>query len=348
MRLAKRGATLHPELRTQNHEWTDKKMRTLGFALPMISIAMAASVIAAGGYHLIQRIPIPGGLDWDYMAIDAAARRLYVSHDKEVVVIDTDTNRRVGAIAVTEGAHGTAIASEFGRGFISKTDPGSVTIFDTKTLRPIKEVRVGDDPNCILYDRSTRRVFTADRGSKQVTAIDAQSGNVAGTIGPLDGKVEYAASDEAGHVFINMQDKNTVLDLDAKALKVLHTWPVAPCEQPTSMAIDRPGRRLFIGCRSGVMAVMDASSGRVVTTLPIGKGVDATAYDADAHLVFDSNGDGTMTVVKQDSADRYRVIENVSTQQGARTMAIDSKTHRAFLVAATTKPGSFTVLVLAP
>ncbi len=329
-----------------------------------ISMTVAAGIVIGDGYHLTQRIPVPGDYGWDYMTVDAAARRLYVSHEREVVVIDADTHAIVRTIPVTKGAHGIAIAQEFGKGFISKTDPGSVTVFDTKTLKPLDEVRVGDDPNSIIYDPSTKRVFTADRGSKQVSAIEAKTGKVVGTIGPLGGKVEFMVGDEAGHVFINMQDLNTVLQLDARELKVLQSWPVAPCAQPTGIAMDRPGKRLFIGCRSGVMSVVNAVNGQVVSTLPIGRGVDATTYDPGTHLVFNSNGDGTLTVVKQDSADQYRVVENVATQATARTMAIDLKTHKAFLAAAqfetapaaaggapprrTMRPGSFTVLVLAP
>lgn len=309
-------------------------MRTLKLMSPLALLVVASVFLnAADSYRLIQRVAVPGESDWDYLALDSGARRLYVSHGSEVVVINTDTNTIGGRIPVTKGAHGIAIATEFGKGFISKTDPGSVTVFDLKSLRPLQDIRVGDDPNCILYDSATKRVFTADRGSKQVSAIDARSGKVVGAIGPLDGKVEYAVSDGVGHVLINLQDRNVLLQLDANALTVIHAWPVAPCVQPTSMAIDRASKRVFIGCRSGVIAVVDASSGHVVTTLPIGKGVDATAYDETSHSVFASNGDGTMTVISQETSDRYRVVENVKTETGARTMAFDPLSQRAFLAA---------------
>src|SRR5712692_8383160 len=221
-----------------------KSIRVVAVVIPAL-LAVTVGVVFGDGYHLVQRISVPGDYGWDYLIVDTPARRLYVSHEREVVVIEADSTAIVGTVPATKGVHGIAIAAEFGKGFISKTDPGSVTIFDTKTLKPLAEVRVGDDPNSIVYDSASKRVFTADRGSRQVSAIDAQTGKVVGTIGPLGGKVEFMVSDEAGHLFINMQDLNTVLQLDPRALKVLHSWPVAPCEQPTGIAMDRAGQRLF-------------------------------------------------------------------------------------------------------
>ena len=331
----------------------------------LLSLLCAAAALAADSYQLVKRIPIPGDYGWDYLAVDSAARRLYVSHDREVVVVDIDSGSQVGVIPNGRGVHGIAIAPDFGRGFITNGQPGTVTIFDLKTLRALDEVKIGENPNCVLFDPKTQRIFTADRGSQRVSAIDPRSGKVIGTIENLGGKVEYAVADGEGHVFMNMQDRNTVLKLDAQGLKVLATWPLAPCEQPTSIAMDRAGKRLFIGCRSGVLAVVNATNGKLVATLPIGKAVDATTFDLETHLVFNSNGDGTLTVTKQESVDRYRVVENVKTQTGARTMALDPKTHKVFLAAAeyapappaspgqprprgTMVPGSFSILVFAP
>jgi len=335
-------------------------MKTILFGL-LSTIA----ALAADNYSLVKRIPIPGDYGWDYLAVDSAARRLYVSHDKEVVVVDADSGALVGTIPNGRGVHGIAVAPEFGRGFITNGQPGTVTIFDLKTLKTLDEVKVGENPNCVLFDPKTKRVFTADRGSQRVSAIDPKSGKVIGTIENMGGKVEYAVADGEGHVFMNMQDRNTVVKLDAQNLKVLATWPLAPCEQPTSIAMDRAGKRLFIGCRSGVMSVVNTTNGKVVDTLPIGKSVDATTFDPELHLAFNSNGDGTLTVTKQESVDKYRVVENVKTQTSARTMALDPKTHKVFLAAAEYEPappptpgqprarakmvpGSFTILVFAP
>jgi DNA-binding beta-propeller fold protein YncE len=324
-------------------------------------IVLAATSIAAGGRHLIKKIPVPGDYGWDYLTADSEGRRLYVSHDREVVVLDLDTGTLIGKIP-GKSVHGIAIAKDFGRGFISCSDPGSVVIFDLKTLAVIDRVPVGADPNVILFDQKTLRIFTADRGSKRVTALDPKTGKVIGTIEGLAGKTEHAASDDAGHIFLNMQDLNTMLKLDAQELKVMETWPTAPCEQPSSMDMDRTHQRVFLGCRSGVMAVIDGNSGRIVTTQPIGKGVDATEFDSDRGLVYFSSGDGTMSVFHEDAPDKYTLVESVKTQTGARTMAIDRKTGRAYLSAAEfgprpepapgnppprapTIPGSFSVLV---
>ena len=286
---------------------------------------------AADSYHLTKKIPIPGDYGWDYLTADTEGRRLYVSHDREVVVLDLDSGAILGKIPGSD-VHGIAVVKEFGRGFISCSDPGSVIIFDLKTLAVIDKVPVGADPNGIIYDHKTRRIFTADRGSKRVTAIDAKTGKVTGTIEELGGRTEHLASDEAGHIFLNMQDRNTVLKIDSQALKVLETWPVAPCEQPSSMDMDAAHERVFIGCRSGVMAVVDGNTGRIVTTQPIGKGVDATEFDAAKGLIYFSSGaDGTLSIFHEETPDHYSLSERVKTQVGARTMALDKKTGKVFL-----------------
>jgi DNA-binding beta-propeller fold protein YncE len=295
---------------------------------------LAVAAAAAGGRHLIQRIPISGDYGWDYLTADSEGRRLYVSHDKEVVVIDLDSAAIIGRIPGSD-VHGIAIVRALERGFISATDPGSVTIFDLKTLAIIDKVPVGADPNAILFDPKTQRVFTVDRGSKQVTAIDPRTGKIVGRIDNLGGRTEHAASDESGALFLNMQDRNTLLKIDAQALTVTATWPLAPaCEQPSSMDMDRVHERIFIGCRSGVMAVVDGNTGRIVATQPIGKGVDATEFDSRTGLVYFSSGGGgerSMSVFHQDAPDAYTLVENVKTQAGARTMALDRKTGRAYL-----------------
>ena len=298
--------------------------------LPVLAV-IATSLVAQSGRHLIKKIPVPGDYGWDYVTADGEGRRLYVSHDREVVVIDLDSGAIAGKIP-GQGVHGIAIARDIGRGFISCTDPGSVVIFDLKTLAVIERVEVGADPNVILYDRKTQRVFTADRGSKRVTALDAKTGRIVGTVENLGGRTEHAVLDDDGHLFLNMQDRHTMLKIDAAGLKVLETWPMAPCEQPSSMDIDRAHKRVFVGCRSGVMTVVDTTNGRIVTTQPIGRGVDAAEFDPDRALVyFSTGGDGAMWVFHEDTPDKYTLVETVKTQTGARTMAIDRKTGRAYL-----------------
>ena len=294
-------------------------------------VVLAMTLAAAGGRHLIKKIPIPGDYGWDYLTADTEGRRLYVSHDREVVVLDLDSGAIIGKIPGND-VHGIAVVRNLGRGFISATDPGSVTIFDLKTLAVIGRVTVGEDPNAIFYDRRTKHVFTIDRGSKRVSAIDPKTGTVVGTVEGLGGRTEHAVSDEAGHVFLNMQSLGTLLRIDAQALKVTDTWNLAPCEQPSSMDIDRIHQRVFIGCRSGVMTVVDGTTGRIVTTQPIGRGVDAAEFDATRGLVyFSTGGDGAMWVFHEDSPEKYTLVETVKTQAGARTMAIDRKTGKAFL-----------------
>src|ERR1700733_10604880 len=240
-----------------NMKRTVSRMRIFACSL-FIFVPFAIVAHAADSYHLIKKIPIPGDGGWDYVAADSEARRLYVSHNTEIVVLDLDSGAIVGKIAGGPDMHGAAIASEFGRGFISESNPGSVVIFDLKTLAKIDEVRVGDDPNGIIYDHLTKRIFTADRGSKRVTAIDAKTGKIAGTIENLGGRTEHLASDKAGHVFLNMQDRNTLLKLDAQNFKVLETWPTKPCDAPSSMDMDRAHSRVITGCRgAGMMNAVD-------------------------------------------------------------------------------------------
>ena len=302
----------------------------------IVSFAMLASPLgAAGVYHLIKKISIAGDGGWDYVAADSEGRRLFVSHDTELIVLDLDSGAVVGKIKGGDDTHGAAVARELGRGFISASDPGSVTIFDLKTLAVIDKVRVGDDPNGIIYDHKTNRVFTADRGSKRVTAIDAKTGKIVATSENLGGRTEHLASDEAGHIFLNMQSLNTLLKLDAQTLKVLETWPTAPCGAPSSMDMDRAHARVFIGCRSGDMAVADANTGKMITTQPMGKGVDACEFDPATALIYCSTGaDGALWIFHEDNPDQYSLVESVKTQIGARTMAVDHKTGKVYLAVA--------------
>ena len=302
---------------------------------------VATLAVAMDGYQITKKIPVPGQGGWDYLAVDEAARRLYVSHGTEVEVLDVDSGKLVGKIEDTPGVHGIAIAPELGRGFVSNGQAATVTIFDLKTLQKIGDVPTGKKPDAILYDPATARVFAFNGGSNNATVIDAKEGKVAGTV-DLGGGPEFAAADGTGFVFDNLEDEGLVLKIDARKMTVEQRWKA--CDAPSSMAMDRENRRLFIGCRSKVMAVMNADTGQVIMTVPIGDHVDATAYDATTKLIFNSNGEGTVTVVRQDSPDKYSVVETVKTLPRAKTMALDPKTHQLFL--STAENGHFEVLVV--
>jgi YVTN family beta-propeller protein len=304
---------------------------------------LAASAQTAGSYHVTKKIPIAGEGSWDYLTVDESARRLYVSHGTQVEVLDVDSGAIVGKIANTLGVHGIAIAPDLGRGFVSNGQSSTVTIFDLKTLKTIADVPTGKKPDAIIYDPATSRVFAFNGGSNSATAIQAADGKVAGTV-DLGGGPEFAVADGSGYVYDNLEDESLVLKINSRSLKVEQRWPTAPCASPSSMAMDRPNRRLFVGCRSKVMAVMNADTGQVITTLPIGDHVDATAFDPDSRLIFNSNGEGTITVIHQDSPDKYSVVENVKTLPRAKTMALDPKTHQLFL--STAEAGQFEVLMV--
>ncbi len=297
----------------------------------------------AEGFAISKKIPIPGQGSWDYLNVDETARRLYVSHGTQVEVLDVDSGAIVGKIENTPGVHGIAIAPELGRGFVSNGQSSTVTIFDLKTLKTIAEVPVGKKPDAIIYDPATSRVFAFNGDSNSATAIQAADGKVAGTV-DLGGGPEFAVADGSGYVYNNVEDASLVLKINARTLKVEERWPTAPCASPSSLAMDRSNRRLFIGCRSKVMAVMNADTGKVVATLPIGDHVDATAFDPDSRLVFNSNGEGTITVIHQDAPDKYSVVETTKTLPKAKTMALDPKTHQLFL--STAEAGQFEILVV--
>jgi DNA-binding beta-propeller fold protein YncE len=309
-----------------------KSKRNLLFAgLLLTAPALLAAPPAAPGYHLAKEITLGGEGGWDYLTVDSAARRLYVSHSTKVVVVDVDSGKTVGEVGNLSGVHGIAIAADLGRGFISNGRASTVTIFDLKTLATIAEVKVtGDNPDAILYDPLTHQVFTFNGRSKNATVLAGKSGKVVGTIA-LGCKPEFATSDAAGKVFVNIEDVSEVIAIDARSLKVLAHWPLKPCESPSGMAIDRKHHRLLIGCENEMAAVMDDTNGKVVTTVPIGKGVDANGFDPATGLGYSSNGEGTLTVIREETPDRFTVAETVTTRKGARTMALDEKTHTVYL-----------------
>jgi DNA-binding beta-propeller fold protein YncE len=337
------------------------------FIALLISIALPASVLAAQtrGYRVTARIPVVEDGSWDFLTVDAAARRLYVTHGTRVQVLDIDADTLVGEIPNTPGVHGVAVAPDLGRGFTSNGRTASVTIFDLRTLATLDSVKVsGDGPDAIVYDSASRRVFTFNGRTHNATAIDAATGRVVGTI-PLSGKPEVAVADGAGRIFVNIEDRSELSALDPNALTVVATWPLPGCQEPSGLALDRAHRRLFVVCSNSRMLVVNADGGSVVATLPIGARVDGTAFDPATQLAFSSNGEGTMTVIAEETPDRYRVVGNVPTERGARTVALDPRTHRVFTATAQLTPpepatetnphprpgivpGTFVVLVLSP
>ncbi len=340
-----------------------KNWKHSGFFLLFVGLTFGAVLhgkahpAGPSGYQLVKTIPLPEDGFWDYVGVDSVARRIYVSHATKVLVLDADSFHVVGEIPDTQGVHGIAVAPDLRRGFTSNGRAATATIFDLETLKTLGTVNTGKNPDAIAYEPVTQRVFTFNGASKDATAFAASDGTVAGTI-PLPGKPEFAAADGKGKIFVNIEDTAELVEIDAQALKVLHRWPLAPCDSPSGLSMDQKNRRLFAGCHNKMMAVVDADSGKVIATPAIGEGVDATAYDPGTGFALSSNGEGTLTVVKQDGPDKYSVLENVSTKTSARTMGLDLKTHNVVLPGAeflppkegerrgAMKPGSFVLLVV--
>ncbi len=300
-------------------------------ASPATSPQAAASPASGtqAGYHITNKYTIGGDAGWDYILIDSDARRLYVTHFQKIEVLDADTGKTLGQITDTPGVHGIALVKAINKGFTSNGKADTVSVIDLQTLKHIAEIKAGKKPDAITYDPSVDRVFVSNGDSDDVTVIDATAGKVVGTI-PVGGAPEYSAFDGKGTAWVNLEDKNAFVTIDEKTLKVTKTTPIAGCEEPASMAFDAGNRRLFIGCKNNLLAVVDPDSGKVVKTLPIGEHVDATIYDAANHLIFAPTGDGMLTVVRQDSADAYSIVENAKTMRGAKTLALDSKTGKLF------------------
>ncbi len=289
-----------------------------------------AAVPARAAYHVVKKIPIGGDGFWDYLTVDAAARRLYVSHGTHVVVVDLGTDKVVGDIPDTPGVHGIALAPELGRGFISCGRANAATIFDLKTLKVLGQVNTGQNPDAILYDPASQRVFTFNGGSGDATAFEAATGKVVGRLA-FGGKPEFAQADGAGTVWVNIEDKSEVVSFDSRKLAVLGRVPLTPGEEPSGLALDAARHRVFSGCRNKLMTVLDTGTGKVIATVPIGDRVDGNGYDPETGLAFSSNGDGTLTVAKETGPGTFAVVETVATQAGARTMAIDPRTHAIYL-----------------
>ena len=305
------------------------------FAFLLVGVSLP---LYAQQYKVTGQIPIKGSGGWDYAYVDSSNHRLYVAHSTQVDVVDLGSEKPVATIGGLKHVHGIAIADDLNRGFITDGGDDIVVVFDLKSNAILQRVKTGSNPDGIVYDTSTQRVFAFNGRSGDITAINAKDGSVAGTIA-VGGKLEFPASDGKGSVFVNVEDKNEIVKLDPRGLKVVTHWPLKGCDEPSGLAIDIGSHRLFSVCGNKTMAVVDYDSGKEVATVPIGEGPDATAYDADKKLIFSSNGEsGSLTVVKQESADTYSVVGNVPTEQSARTMALDSSTHKIYLPAAKIAP----------
>ena len=326
-------------------------LTALGAALP------AALFAATTGYHLTGEIAIGGDGGWDYLSVDSTARRLYVSHQSHVVIVDVDSNKVVGDIPDTPGVHGIAIASDIGKGFVSNGRGNNVTVFDLKTGKATADkIATGDNPDSIRYDPVSKRVFTFNGRSKNSTVIDAARSTVVTTI-PLPGKPEFAVADGKGHLFVNIEDTNEIVELDAAKATVVKKYALTGCDEPSGLAIDTKTRRLFSVCSNRVMAVSDPDAGKVLATPAIGAGSDGVVFDPGPGYAMSSNGDGTLTIVAQ-SGGKWDVVDNIATERGARTIALDEKTHKVYLPTAkqgptpagggraTFLPNSFKVLVV--
>jgi len=319
------------------------KLRTkLVFALVTLALTcglvLAQAQGSAAGYHLLHEFKPGGDGGWDYLTMDAASRRLYISRGTHFQILNIDSGKLEGDIPDLKGVHGIALDKANNKGFISDGRDNSVVVIDLKTLKQTGKVQAGTNPDAILFDPFSKRVFAFNGRSNNATVIEAKDNSVAGTI-DLGGKPEFAVSDGKGKVFVNLEDKSSVVQIDPKEMKVVNTWSLAPGDGPSGLAIDADHDVLFSGCDNEKMVVVDGNGGKVLTTVPIGKGVDATAYDKGAKQAYSSNGgSGNITVVKEDSATSFSVAGEVTTRSRARTMTVDEKTHNLITVTAEFEP----------
>lgn len=307
-------------------------------ATSILCIVCVPRCRADGPYHFIKEIAVGGEGGWDYLSVDEAARRLYVSHASKVVVIDLDKDAVAGEITNTPGVHGIALAPELQRGFSSNGQESKSSIVDLKTLQTLSKVETGNNPDAILYDPGQQEVYTFNGRGQSATVFEAKTGKVITTVA-LPGKPEFAAVDQkVGRVYCNIEDKSEVVAIDTKTHQITNTWPIAPGEEPSGMGFDVEHHRLFLGCHNKLMVMMDSTSGKIVATVPIGDRVDANAFDPGTRFAFSSNGDGTVTIAHEDTPDKLTVVQSLATERGARTMALDPKTHRVYLASAKYEP----------
>jgi YVTN family beta-propeller protein len=322
----------------QIQEMEMKQILAVLIAVPIATFVLAALPASAQKqYKVVNRVKLGGEGGWDYLYYDKDGHRLFITRGTHVMVVDTASLKVTADIPDLSGIHGVTLAPALNRGFISNGGDNSVTIFDLKTLAKLDNVKVGERPDAIMYDPFTKHVSTFNARSKDSTVLEAATGKAVGTV-PLGGKPEFPASDEKGKVFVNIEDQSEIAEIDANKLTVLNKWPLAPCQEPSALAFDRAHHRLFAGCDNKMMAVVDSQSGKVVTTVPIGAGVDAGRFNANTQEVFMSCGEGVLTVIHEDSPDKYTVTQNLATAKGARTMAMDYENGVAYLVTAQREP----------
>jgi DNA-binding beta-propeller fold protein YncE len=316
-----------------------KKLAGLFFVLILCSLLTtaypraAAQSGGASGYHLIKKVKLGGVGGWDYLEVDAATHRLFISRATHVIVVDPEQGKIVGDIPDTQGVHGIAFAAEFNKGFTTNGRTSDSTIFDLTSLKVTGNAKTDKDTDAIIYDPFSKRVFTFNGDANTASAIDAASGTLVGTF-PLGGGPEFGASDGKGKMFVNLEDKSALVKFDAKTLKIENTWPLAPCESPSGLAIDAAHEILVVGCHNKLMTFVDGNSGKVIGTVPIGQGVDANRFDPVTGYAFASCGDGTITIAHEDSPTKFSAVETIQTQRGARTMALDYATHTVYTVTA--------------
>jgi YVTN family beta-propeller protein len=327
-----------PQLPVSTGYWSEIVNIKVFFSVSAAVISLAGTAApwaaeSAPGYVVSHRWKLGGAGGWDYLTVDSTGKRLFISRGDHVDVVDTAAGTVMGVIADTQGVHGIALAENLKRGYTSNGRADSITVFDLDTLKVISQVPVsGHNPDAILYEPISKRVFTFNGRSKDVTVIDASTLAILATI-PVPDKPEFAVEDGAGQIFVNIESEaGQMLVIDSRKLAVTSTWPMPGCASPSGLAIDKVKHRLFSVCDAGVMAVTDGVSGKQIATLKIGEGPDAAAFDVTRHLAFSSNGEGTLTVVQQDASGHYTVRQNVKTQRGARTMALDQGTGRIYLV----------------
>ena len=320
-------------------------MKKLGMVASAALVLCVSFVFAKTNYQLLKKVAVPGSGGWDYITVDPDARRVYISHSTQVDVLDADTFAHVGTIPNTAGVHGIAVAPGTGRGYISSGKSDAAIAFDLQSLARLGEIKVGKKPDAIIYEPFTKRIYVMNGDSEDITVLNAADGAVVATIA-LGGGPEYAVSDGRGNLYVNLEEQNETLHIDVSALQVKDRWPLSPCATPTSLAMDIENRRLFVGCRSRHFAVLNANTGKIVFTGPIGDRVDAAAFDSRTRLVYLSTGDGRVFVFHQDSPDRYSMAQEISTKPGAKTMGYDPKTGNLFVP--TNENGIMQVLVLSP
>lgn len=308
----------------------------VAFAAVLVT-AIAGAAQTTSGYHVAKTIVVGGDGGWDFVNFDPSSNRLYIARSTRVMVVDVESGKLAGELPGTNGVHGVALVSKLGRGVTSNGKDNTATIFDLKTLKPIATVKTGEKPDAILYDSFSGSVLTFNGGSNNATVIDVQKAEAVATIA-LPGRPESGVSDGKGKVFLNLEDIAHVVVIDMKANKVVSDWKLDGCEGPTGLAMDKKNRLLFSGCHNQVMPILNADSGAQLAKLPIGNGVDVVAFDPETQLAFSSNGEGTLTVVHEDSPSKFSVVENVQTQPGAKTMSLDPKSHNIYLVSAKYEP----------